>query len=347
MNRLTKLFNNNRFLMVFSFVLAVAIWIVVSFVYSPQTGRTLAQIPIEITFPDESMGFKAYSKTELFANVDVSGKKYVVEQLSGDSLVVSASTEDISESGVYTLALKARKRTAGGDYNVVSVSPSTINVTVDKETQKELTVQIDCVGASVAELPSKNEKLMLAPFFADEANKVVTVTGPESEVQRISYVKAVAEVKKELSESETYSASLVAYDASGLVLYDGMSGLSTLQYTTFSYEKAEIIAGIELCKEVPLRFECVNEPQNAPNITLYEITGQDVDQKRETKTVNLIGSKNVIDKINEIQLEGVVDFSTIDPKNAESYQFKLTFPAINGVKYDGQSGMYILAVVEK
>lgn len=344
MNKLTKLFNNNRFLMVFSFVLAVIIWFVVSFVYSPQTGRTLSQIPIEISFSDESMGYKAYSQTELLANVDVSGKKYVVEQLSADSLVVSASTDGINKSGMYTLELKARKRTVGGDYTVVSVSPSTINVMVDVEKQVEFNVAIDCVGATVTNAKNRSESLLLEPVFADESNRVVTVTGPESEVRRISYITAVAEVNKELSDSETYPAGLVAYDASGMVLFDATNSLSTLQYTTFSYEKTEIIAAVNLRKEVPLKYQSVNVPSKAPNVTLCEVTDGDVEQQKVVTTVSIKGTKNVIGKINEITLDGTLDFN-----NTAVSQTKLTLPTIAGVSYDAYSnlsGLYFLAEID-
>ena len=169
-------------------------------------------------------------------------------------------------------------------------------------------------------------------------------------MRRISYVTAVAEVNKELKGSETYPAGLVAYDASGLVLYDAQSGLSTLQYTTFSYEKTEIIAAVNLRKEVPLRFQTANAPKRVPDITLYEMIGVDAEQQKTTETVSITGEKSVIDKIEEIKLEGTVDFNLIDAQSPSTYQFKLTLPSVAGVTYDAYtnvSGMYFLAVVDQ
>lgn len=349
MNKLTKLFNNNRFIMVFSLVLSIIIWFVVSIVYSPQTGRTLSQIPIEISFSDESMGYKAYSKTELMANVDVSGKKYVVEQLSADSVVVSAVTDSVKGSGIYTLELKARKKTVGGDYTVVSVSPSTINVMIDVEKQLEYNVAIDCLGATVPETKNSKESLVLEPTFVDSANKVVTVTGPESEVRRISYVVAIAEVEKELTQSETYAAGLVAYDPTGLALYDANTGVSSLQYTTFSYDKTEVVAAVNLCKEVPLKMQYANAPARMPKVTLYAVTDGDAQNQKAVNTVTVKGAQSVIGSISEITLDGTVDFAKINAADPASMQVKLTLPAITGVTYEDYanlSGLYFLAVVD-
>ncbi len=339
MSKLSKLFNNNRFLMAFSLFLAVVIWFVVSIVYSPQAGRTLSQIPIEIQFPEGSTGYKAYSKTELVANVDVDGKKYVVEQLNTDSVVVSATVENVEKSGVYTLSLKARKKNMGEDYTIVSVSPSTVNVMVDVERQLEFNVAVDCVGATVPEIKTENEALLLEPTFADETNKVITVNGPDSEVRRISYITATANVNKELTQSETYTAGIIAYDGEGAEVFNANTGTSAFQYTTFSYEKADVVANVNLRKIVPLRYNTVNAPASLPSITLREVTGSDTKENNEVKTITIKGAQSVVSQMNEITLDGVVDFSTIDPANPASARVKLTLPVVAGVVYDEYSNL--------
>lgn len=349
MSKLNQLMNNNRFLLVLSFVLAIIIWFVVSIAYSPQTDRTISQIPVEISFSDTNSGYRAYSQTELFAKVDVNGKKYVVEQLGADSLVVSATVESVSSSGMYTLDLQARKKTSNADYTIVSISPSTVNVMIDVERQAEFKVSIDCVGATVSEVQRENENLLLEPTFVNEANSVLTVTGPESEVAKISYVTAVANVNEELSQSKGFTAGIVAYNNENTVIYDANSGISDLRYVTFSYETADITANVNLRKVVPLNYTTAGAPATLPKITLHEITGSETIADNVVNTIGIKGAIDVISEIKEITLDGTVDFSKIDPAKPMSYRFELSLPAIAGVTYDEYTNvtdLYFVAMVD-
>ena len=56
-------------------------------------GISRRQIFDDIAFMESDAGYQAYSDTELVAKVEVSGKKYVVEQLANESIVVSATVD--------------------------------------------------------------------------------------------------------------------------------------------------------------------------------------------------------------------------------------------------------------
>ncbi len=349
MNRLNRWLNNNHFLLALSFVLAVGIWFGVSVAYSPSTDRTVANVPVEITFPETELNYRAYSESELVAQVEVQGKKYVVERLSAEDISVSARVDTVSASGRMTLSLQARQRSSNGDYTVLSVTPATINVMVDVEREAEFEVGIDCVGASVAELSAENESLLLAPAFTDEQNQTVTVTGPESEVSRIGYVVAVADVNRRLTESQAFTAGLVAYDSRGNILYDASAGYSELSFVTFSYQTAEVMANVNLRRVVPLTCNVTGAPADPPTITLHEITGSETTGDNQVSTVGIQGAVDVISKIEKITLNGSVDFTKIQPDDPMSYRFELQLPAVAGVTYDEYtniSDLYFVAMVD-
>ncbi len=334
---LSKLFNNNRFLMVFSLALAIILWFVVSIVYSPQTGRTVSQVPVEITFSEQDAGYQIYSETDLFAKVEVSGKKYEVERLGTDSFVVSATVDTVNTGGMYTLDLVARKKD-GGDYTILTVSPSTINVMIDVEREATFDVGINCVGATIAALEQENENLVLEPAFADEKFSTVTVVGPDSEVRQIARVEALTEVNQELSETRRFDSRLVAYDAMGAAVYDSSGKVSKLSHLTLSYETAEVVANVNLRKTVPIKINMEHAPANPPAITLQEVA-QDHSAPKVIETVSIKGDKNLINGMNEITLDGVVDFSKIKFGTADTYQFNLQLPSITGVSYDGYESL--------
>ncbi len=349
MSWLNRLFNNNRFLMVLSFLSAVIIWFTVSIVYSPQSTRSIAGIPVEISFSDEDAGYQAYSATELFAKVEVKGKKYVVEQLSADSLTVSATVESVTSSGMYTLDLTAKKRTASGDYTVGSVSPSTINVMIDVERVAQLPVEIVCEGATVPEMKENNQNLLLEPTFVEEGMQTVTVKGPETQVSKIATCTAVAKVNEELTTSKEFTAGIMLYDAEGKVLYDAVNKTSSLDFVTLSYETAPIIANVNLRKIVPLKFAVAGAPKSAPSVSLREITGSQIASDNQVSTIGIKGAVDVISQIDQIVLDGTVDFTKIVPGTPLSYRFELQLPAIAGVTYDEYTNvtdLYFVALVE-
>ena len=349
MSWLNRLFNNNRFLMVLSFLSAVIIWFTVSIVYSPQSTRSIAGVPIEISFSDEDAGYQAYSAAELFAKVEVKGKKYVVEQLSADSLTVSATVESVTSSGMYTLDLTAKKRTSSGDYTVGSVSPSTINVMIDVERAMQLPVEIICEGATVPDVKETNQNLLLEPTFVEEGMQTLTVTGPENQVSKIASCTAVAKVNEELAASKEFTAGIMLYDVDGKLLYDAVNKTSSLDFVTLSYETAPIVANVNLRKVVPLKFAVEGAPKSAPSVSLREITGSQISSDNQVSTIGIKGAVDVISKINEVVLDGTVDFTKIVPNDPLSYRFELQLPAIAGVTYDeytNVSDLYFVALVE-
>ena len=332
-----KLLNNNRFLMVFSFALAVVLWFVVSVVYSPQTGRTVSQIPVEITFSEQDAGYQIYSETDLFAKVEVTGKKYEVERLGTESFVVSATVDKVNTGGMYTLDLVAKKKNSNGDYTILSVSPSTVNVMIDLERESTFDVSINCVGATIAALESDSENLVLDPAFTDEKFSTVTVSGPDSEVRQIARVEALADVNQELSQTQRFDSRLVAYDVAGAVVYDSQSNVSKLHYLTFSYDTAEVVANVHLRKTVPLKCTLEHAPAKAPNVVITEKS----DEKTETvvNTVSIVGDRNLIEGMKEIVMDGAVDFSKVQPGKTDTYRFPLQLPTISGVEYDGYESL--------
>jgi hypothetical protein len=349
MSKLNSLFNSNRFLLVVSFVLSVVTWFAVSIFYSPQVERTLSQVPVEISFGESDAGYQAYSDTELVAKVEVSGKKYVVEQLANESIVVSATVDSVSSSGMHTLNLQARKKNVGDDYTVVSVTPATINVMIDVHRDAMYDVGIDCVGATVPELKNENQSLLLEPTFVDEAAGKITVSGPESEVRRIAYVHAVASVNKELDETENFTAGIVAYDDENTVIFDANNNISSLNYVDFSYATTEISANVNLRKVVPLTYEVIGAPASKPTITLEEITGSEATTDNQVDTIGIKGAVDVISLIDEVRLDGTVDFTKIDPTDPNTSRFELKLPSVVGVTYDEYANLtdlYFVATVD-
>ena len=103
--KLSDLFYNNRFLLIFSVVAAVIIWVVVAVEFSPETTITVRNVPIRISSTGliDSKKLEAFGAENLTVDVTVVGKRYIVED---DSIIndldAVANTASVTKSGTHT-----------------------------------------------------------------------------------------------------------------------------------------------------------------------------------------------------------------------------------------------------
>lgn len=335
MNKFNKLLANNKFLLALSFVIALIIWLFISITYSPQVDRVISDLPVEIslTSVDGAVPMSVFGNEDITVKVSVRGKKYIVERLDSSSLTVSANTESVTKAGEYNLSLSARKNSSTSDYEIVSIEPSSVSVYLDAKSETTFDLAIDCVGASVENLQTENTAMLLEPEFVDEANNVIDLVGPETEIKKIASVKAVANVNKVLTQSETYDAGIFMYDKDGNVLYNPNSKDNVLKYTKPKANTVAVSANVKMRKTVPLTVDVRNAPAILPDLIIYEVTGSDTSTERQVSQIGIKGPPDVISQIEKITLDDPIDFSTIIYDDAASFNFKLTLPKISGVTY--------------
>lgn len=191
-----KVFYNNKFLMVFSVILAIVLWSVVKINYSDNTKRIISDVKITV---DDSLAlendYTMFVESEsLYVDVEVSGRAYDINSysLSRDDIVVEAISGYVDSAGYKTLNLTAKIENA--DVDVVKVSPSNVTVFFDRTKTEEFNVE--------ARLTNKIESLSTGDYSVGQpvpSVNTVSVTGPASVVDRISKVYFTATLyEKEL-----------------------------------------------------------------------------------------------------------------------------------------------------
>ena len=336
MKKITEFFTSNRSLLLISFLITVIIWLTVSITYSDVIDVTVSDININFPFSESerTANLKAYDGADTKVKVTVSGKKYVVNQLTAESLTVTADMGSVTTGGNYNLKLSASKVKAG-DYKIVSVEPSFVNVTFDVEKISTFNVSIDCVGATVKNVEKSNESYILEPEFLDAQHQTITVTGPEKEVSKIIDVKAYTNVNGELTATTRYDADVMLLGEKDAILYDSATPeTQRLKHVTLSYTKAPISANVLLRKTLPLNYNAINLPKSVPNISLYEIIEGVKGEDGKITTIGVKGEPSVVEKLTEIKLDGTVDFSKIDLSNPDTSKFSLKLPSIAGVTFE-------------
>ncbi len=263
--KISDLFYDNRFLFVFSLIVAVGFWLVASVEFSTEITKTISNVPVQIDYGiiEENFGLEAFGQTKFSVDVSVSGKKYVVDSDDiRDDIVVKASTS-VSTPGTQKLKLEVTTKSERPAYEIVglfenNVPVSEFEVYFDYPKTKEFLIEPDITISD----NSVVEGYHLGDFIFQEANKV-SVSGPESQVNSIEKIVASAVVDDVLTGNTTVNAILTAVTKNGL----------SINYTKFDRQSDYIQITLPVYKISTLPAECgfVNIPTDYINNFPFEV----------------------------------------------------------------------------
>lgn len=288
---LGKLFRNNKFILVLSFVVAVIFWIVTSFDSENGTTRVISDIPIDISLSDEATasGLRIFSGNDETASVTVSGNRVTLGSISKEDIIVSAQTANtINTAGTYTLSLSPSKANVGDDFTITSQpSPSVITVYVDYYREKTFNI-VDNVIYQVAD-----------GYYASStlSSKTVTITGPQSEISKIDTVSVSDKLGQIISSDAHLTLPIKLYDSSG---YEISSNLLTL-----SVNEVDVDVSVLPEKSVSLMANFKNKPSGLTVNSDY----LSVDPEK----ILIAGPATVINNISSLNLDDI-DFSSLSNK---------------------------------
>ena len=284
---LNGILKNNKFLFILAVLISFSVWIYMSMGSSNDTSLTISNIPIQIELPDESRdsGLQVFSGGEQTASVTISGNRAILGSITESDITVTAAANTISSTGTYQLSVSAAKTNPGQNFQIIStVSPSTVSVFVDY--LRESTYQIqENVVYKVAD-----------GYYASTAlsSKNVVISGPQTEISRISKVSAVASIDNTLTESDSTEAKIVLYDKNG-------KEISTNLLTMDLYSVQAMVSVLPE-KTVDIKPIFLNKP-NGLNINDDII-------KIEPDSILIAGPQKILNDTLSVNLEPI-DFSTL------------------------------------
>ncbi|MBR1731780.1 MAG: hypothetical protein IJ725_05055 [Ruminococcus sp.] len=266
------------------------------------TNATISDIPIQINLSDDAVdnGLQIFTGNDQKAAVTVSGNRLTIGSISKEDIIVSAPTAGtISTSGTYPLSLTAKKANSSDRFDIVStVSPSVITIFVDqfKETNFDI----------INKITYKVSKGYHAVVTTSAES--ITVSGPQSEVDKVASVGIVGEISGELKDNTSLECDVKLYDNSGSVI--------TSNLLTLSDEKVTANFSVLPYKEVPINIAFKNKPDGL-DMSNYSTILPD--------KIKIAAPQEILDKLTAINTTAI-DFSTL--KN-QSYDFeqKLDIPS--------------------
>ncbi len=204
------LFKNNKFVFVFSFLVALVIWVLVAIYVSPQTTRLIKNVKVQIddAIPSQ-FGLQVFGEDEFTVDVEVKGKKYQISNasLSADDITVTALTNSVDSAGVYTLQLKPDYGSDNTSYTFSNLKTRTIEVYFDTPKTANFVIEPEI---KTGDFPIAGEGYTCGDINLSEAS--VTITGPSTQVNRVERVVAQVELKKSLTSNKTEETKVVVLD---------------------------------------------------------------------------------------------------------------------------------------
>ena len=114
-----KVFYDNKALLVFSFVLAVVIWLVVMLGFAPVDTRTITDIVVEIDAESSTLSaldLMPFGVVNNTVDITIEGKRYIIydDMVDKDSFKAVAKTTYVSSPGKYALQIEVSKKNEKG-----------------------------------------------------------------------------------------------------------------------------------------------------------------------------------------------------------------------------------------
>ena len=296
---LHNLFYNNKFVLFFSFLAAIAIWAVITVTQAPIVEQDIANIAVTIDMGDNSqpqrLGLQPFGVTDMRVNVRVRGKRYEVRSLSENDIVVTADTSGVGAAGTHTLRLRAACE--NGNVELVSISQSSVDVYFDAYKEQTFTL--------VPEIVAPNGVVPEGYTYtqSDLSTQSIVISGPAAELNKIERVVASVEISSPLTA--TPSAPLVA-----TVTPETTTG-DAPRYVTIK-DSGDVTMSIQVLKvrTLPTAVSFAGAPSAyAASPLSYEVL---------PANVTVAGAPDTIDSLTSF-IVGTVDFSSIGESGGTFY----------------------------
>lgn len=338
LNGFKKLFDNKKFLVAFSVVLAIVFWLVIEITENPSRDITLSDVPVTLIEKQDDNNNKLVPVGDYNDKVTVmiSGPGYIVGTVSKDDVTVSVkSYKDVEKPDRYTLLLEA---TVGKNGCTAVPSPNFIEVTYDYILEADIPVEIDVseldkqlTGDTANKYSDLHIERSVLKNEADGAElPTLKISGPSEVVSKVAKVKIKPDLKVKAFERKTdnfeeFTLEFLDKDSKPIVDQDA----SLLTYNTETYVRVVVYK----TAEVQLKPTFINKPgsydaDEIPNCSLKIFN--EINNKYEA--ISSVKVKGPIDAVDSLISNGLllspIDFTKVTPGNTK---FNVSFVLADGV----------------
>ena len=278
-------FTDNLGLKIIAVIFAAFLWLIVVNLDNPVSTQTFSEIPVTIINEDIilSAGDTYQVLGEEKVSVVVSATRQVRQKLTKEDIVATADIKEMDTS-TGLVPIKISIPNYAGNYESEEEEQRNLQIQREKSGKKVLSLTVSTGDSKV------RDGYILGDMTVNPDK--VTITGPESILDQIDRAVALIDVEGLAKDSEE-TAKLGLYDISGNPISQTRLGNNLGEGgITVSVEVLKI-------KSVPISLSVSGTPAEG-----YKYTGY----SSEPETVQIYGEKDVVDKIEEIDVP-VIDVS--------------------------------------
>lgn len=274
LKKAVRIVTNNFGLKILALIVSCGLWIVVDNINDPIESQPFYNIPVEIINTDlvtnEGKVYEVLDGTDT-VNVTVRGKRTVLSYISKEDIKAVADMSELTLMNTVGIKVSSARSNSELDFktNIDSVKFAIENMKRDQKPINVSTSGEPAEGYVVGGLkPSQN---------------VVRLSGPESLIDQIDHIDAVANIDGYSADIDT-SVELKLYDKENNEIRNSSikTNISTVNVTVTIYAT----------KVVPLSFDIPDEPANG-----YVVSGELFSMP---ETVTIAGRSSVLDGISRI-----------------------------------------------
>lgn len=238
-------------MMATSVVIAVVLWFVISIAIYPTTPRTIHHIPLSVEIGGtsaEENGLSVIDYDVEDVTVQIEGNRSKIGNLDASNLVASAVVENVTSAGTKKLSIAVTSKD-NVEFNVKSISPSSVDVTFDKIDTYTFDVRPSVPNITYADGCILDEK-----SFASTPS-TIDVTGPQQQLDQVSYCVAESQQKEQLTASKILTTdTLLFYNEAG----------TQVDSSDFTYDVAHFSLEVPVLyqKTMDITYQITNAPSN-------------------------------------------------------------------------------------
>ncbi len=290
-----KLFDNNKFVIALSVIIAIGAMFVVKMTIDNTSTMNIEDVPVEIDLTDtaaEKAELSIIGDQNLTATLNVTGKRYDVGGLKAadltDDLRIVIKPTAVTKAGEYQLELTVERKQNTLPYTVNSISPSKITLRFDNVVTREFPITVETGTLETA------EGFIQEPAFAQP--DTVTVKGPKGDVDQIAKCVARSDISGVLTGTVVKKGDILFYDKNN----------NKLEFDfDYSPKTVDVTVPVYMQRTVPLTFSYSNVPDGFP---IDSLTAR-VKMSHTELTIATPG--DAVEGMQELSL-GTIDFRKID-----------------------------------
>ena len=271
-NKLT----HNLGLKMLALIFSIGLWFVVNNITDPIGEKTFYNVPVEIInedkIADEGKVYEVLEGTDAI-NVKVTGKKSIISYINKEDIKAVADLSELTFMNTVTIKVSSLKNNTDLEFSA-SVDNMKLSIEDMKQVQK-------MINTSTAGVPAEGYIV----GTVTPSQNVVRLSGPESLVEQIDRVEAVANISGYATDI-TSSVELKFCNVEGEEIKS-----NSIKTNISTINVAVTILGT---KEVPLKFTVQGKPKEG-----YVVRRQ---MTKVPEKVKIAGRKSVLDSVSEINV---------------------------------------------